>query len=110
MASGRIPENPGRRGQNNNQAVQGGGCQSGWILSLPEAGRGERGGDGIARRDSKNSVGETNIWLSTNHSSVAPRRPGSEFQASAADDARGQLALPAAKIIRENDGLRSRVA
>ena len=71
MAADRLPEDP--RGRASHKSiVPGRGGESSRLLSVSEAGGGERGRDGIGRRNSEASRGDAGLWLSADHGGTAP--------------------------------------
>ncbi len=109
MAADRLPEDP--RGRASHKSiVPGRGGESSRLLSVSEAGGGERGRDGIARRNSEASRGDAGLWLSADHGGAAARGLGGESQTSAAADAREQFAVFAAASVCAHHGLGPPVA
>src|SRR5947209_1129083 len=109
MAADRLPEDP--RGRASHKSiVPGRGGESSRLLSVSEAGGGERGRDGIGRRNSEASCGDAGLWLSADHGGAAARGLGGESQTSAAADARGQFAVFAAASVCAHHGLGPPVA
>src|SRR2546428_7955662 len=92
MAADRLPEDPRGRASHKSIVPRRGG-ESSRLLSVSEAGGGERGRDGIGRRNSEASRGDAGLWLSADHGGPAAPRLGGESQTSAAADWRGQIAV-----------------
>src|SRR2546427_10242986 len=63
MAADRLPEDPRGRASHKSIVPRRGG-ESSRLLSVSEAGGGERGRDGIWRRNSEASRGDAGLWLS----------------------------------------------
>src|SRR2546427_8957426 len=90
MAADRLPEDP--RGRASHKSiVPGRGGESSRLLSVSEAGGGERGRDGIGRRNSEASRGDAGLWLSADHGGGAGREGRGGKQNRAAAEARGPI-------------------
>src|SRR2546422_10595999 len=98
MAADRLPEDPQRR-KNYNQAVPRRGGEPSRILSVPPAGRGAGGRDGVTRYDPEASRRDAGLWLSADHDGATASGLGGESQTSAALDARRQSAVSAAASV-----------
>src|SRR2546427_8495403 len=90
MAADRLPEDPRGRASHKSIVPRRGG-ESSRLLSVSEAGGGERGRDGIGRRNSEASRGDAGLWLSADHGGGAGRGRGGGIQKRAAAGGRGQI-------------------
>src|SRR2546422_6864610 len=90
MAADRLPEDPRGRASHKSIVPRRGG-ESSRLLSVSEAGGGERGRDGIGRRNSEASCGDAGLWLSADHGGGAGRGVGGGKQKRGGGDARGEI-------------------
>ena len=98
MAADRLPEDPRGRASHKSIVPRRGG-ESSRLLSVSEAGGGERGRDGIGRRNSEASRGDAGLWLSADHNGAETWGLDGKSQTSAAADAGRQSALSAATSV-----------
>src|SRR5207245_10685952 len=97
MAADRLPEDP--RGRASHKSiVPGRGGESSRLLSVSEAGGGERGRDGIGRRNSEASCGDAGLWLSADQGGGAARGRGWECRTRASGAAGGPVRVLAAGL------------